>query len=93
MHSGRHMSHMNKRFIHLGVAVPGEASETMVKLYLWPSMVLLCKLAIHCNYIWYILLKTDFYVLGLRKREKMHCLVVWAEPKSVAISYILYIRN
>ncbi len=30
----------------LEAAVPGEASETMVELCLWPSIVLLCKLAI-----------------------------------------------
>ncbi len=54
----------------LGVALPGEASETMVKLCVWPSMVLLRKLAIYCNYIWYILCKTDVYVLGLQKRKK-----------------------
>jgi hypothetical protein len=38
---GRHKSHMNKIFIHLWGAVPGEASETMVKLCLWPSIC--CK--------------------------------------------------
>jgi hypothetical protein len=54
----------------LGAAVPGEASETMVKLCLWPSIVLVCKLAIYCDYICYILLTTDFYVLGLGKRGK-----------------------
>jgi hypothetical protein len=54
----------------LGAAVPGEASETMVELCLWPSIVLVRKLAIYCNYIWYILRMMDFYALGLRKREK-----------------------
>jgi hypothetical protein len=67
---GRHMSHMNKRIVHLELAVPGEASETMVELCLWPSIVLFCKLAIYCNYIWYIPHTADFYVLGLGKREK-----------------------
>jgi hypothetical protein len=54
----------------LGAAVPGEASKTMDELCLWPSIVLLRKLAIHCNFIWYILRTTDFYALGLRKKEK-----------------------
>jgi hypothetical protein len=51
-------------------AVPGEASETMVGLCLWLSIVLLRKLAIYCNCIWYILHTTEFYVLGLRYVEK-----------------------
>jgi hypothetical protein len=42
----------------------------MVELCFWPSIVLLHKLAIYCNYIWYILCTMDFYVLGLRKSEK-----------------------
>ncbi len=54
----------------LGLAVPGEASETMVELCLWPSIVLLCTLAIYCDYIWYILSTMDFYELGLQRREK-----------------------
>ncbi len=60
-----------KDLFTLAAAVPGEASETMVELFLWPSIVLLRKLAIYCDYIWYILPTTDFYVQGLRKREKM----------------------
>jgi hypothetical protein len=48
----------------------GEALETMVELCLWPSIVLLRKLAIYCNYIWYILRRMDFYALGLQKKEK-----------------------
>jgi hypothetical protein len=47
----RHMSNMNKDLFILGVAVPGEASETMVELCLRPSIVLLRKLAIYCNYL------------------------------------------
>jgi hypothetical protein len=47
------------------VAVPGEASETMVESCFWPSIVLVNKLAIYCDYIWYILRTTEFYVLGL----------------------------
>jgi hypothetical protein len=47
---GKHMSHMNKRFVHLEAAVAGEALETMVELCLWPSIILLRKLEIYCNY-------------------------------------------
>jgi hypothetical protein len=56
----------------LGVALPGGALKTMVKLCLWPSIVLLRKLAIYCNYIWIILRMKDFYALGLctKKRRK-----------------------
>ncbi len=61
-----------KDLLILGAAVPGEASETMVKLFLWPSIVLLRKLAIYCNYIWYILRTPDFYELGLQKSEKTY---------------------
>jgi hypothetical protein len=64
------MSHMNKDLFILGAAVPGEASGTMVALCLWPSIVLVRKLVIYCNYIWYILRTSDFYELGLQKREK-----------------------
>jgi hypothetical protein len=39
----------------LGAAVPGEALETMVEMCLRPSIILLRKLAIHCDYILYIL--------------------------------------
>jgi hypothetical protein len=61
---------MSDSFI-LGLAVPGEAFfETMVELCLWPSILLLRKLEIYCNYIWYILHALDFYVLGLRYMEK-----------------------
>jgi hypothetical protein len=49
-----------------GAAVLGEELDTMVELCLLPSIVLLCKLEIYCNYIWYILCTTDFYVLGLQ---------------------------
>jgi hypothetical protein len=55
----------------LGAAVPGEASETMVELCFWPYLVLVRKLAIYYNNIWYILHRVDFYVLELQKREKM----------------------
>ncbi len=41
-----------KDLVILGVAVPGEASETMVELCVWPSIVLLHKLAIYCDYIY-----------------------------------------
>jgi hypothetical protein len=54
----------------LGAAVPGEASETMVGLCLGQSIIFLRKLAIYCNYIWYILCAMDFYALGLQKRGK-----------------------
>jgi hypothetical protein len=54
----------------LGAAVPGEASETMVELCFWPTIVLVRKLAIYCGYIWYILRTMDFYILGLQKRGK-----------------------
>jgi hypothetical protein len=69
------MSHMNKRFVHLVVAVPSEASETMVELCFWPSTVLTHKLAIYCDIICYILCTMDLYVLRLQKREKQitHC--------------------
>ncbi len=60
---GRHMSLWTKDLFILGAAVPGEASKTMVELFFWPSIVLIHKLAIYCNYIWYILRTTDFYVL------------------------------
>ncbi len=43
----------------LGAGVPGEASETMVELCLWPSIVRVHKLAIYCDYIQYILRTTD----------------------------------
>ncbi len=59
-----------KNSLILGAAVPGKALETMVELCFWPSIVLVLKLAIHCDFIWYILRTTDFYVLGLQKREK-----------------------
>jgi hypothetical protein len=49
--------------------MPGEASEIMVELCFWPSIVLVRKLAIYFDNIWYILCTTDFYVLGLQKRE------------------------
>ncbi len=35
----------------LGAAVPGEASETMVELCFWPSIVLVRKVAIYCEYL------------------------------------------
>jgi hypothetical protein len=54
----------------MGAVEPGEVSETMIKLCLWLSIVLLRKLAIYCNYIWYILRTTDFYILGLQYMEK-----------------------
>jgi hypothetical protein len=36
------------------------------------EIVLVRKLAIYCNYIWYILRTMDFYILGLRKRKKRY---------------------
>ncbi len=56
---GRHMSHTNQKdsFI-LGAAVPGEASETMVELCLWPSIVLLRKLVIYWDYLVLYTLRT-----------------------------------
>ncbi len=39
--------------------MPGEASKTMVELCLWPSIVLLCKFAIYCDYVQFILRTTD----------------------------------
>ncbi len=61
-----------KDLLNLGVAVPGEASETMLELCFWPFIVLVRKLVIYCNYIWYILRTMDFYVLGIQKRGKMY---------------------
>ncbi len=66
----------------------------MVKLCLWPYMVLLCKLLIYCDYIWYILHKTNFYVLGLWKREKMyktHCNPL--QKSSVAVFIFLWVDS
>ncbi len=50
-----HEPYKQKIFFIVGAAVPGEASETMVELCLWPSIVILDKLAIYCDSIWYIL--------------------------------------
>ncbi len=70
----------------LGAAVPGEALETMVELCFWPSIVLVCKLAIYCDYIWYILRTTDFYDLGLQKREKtLSPLLIPSKSHGVAV--------
>ena len=55
----------NDSFI-LGSAVPGEASETMVELCLWAIYRTSTKLAIYCDYLWYILHATKFYVPRLR---------------------------
>jgi hypothetical protein len=46
----------------LGLAVPGKASETMVELCLWAIYRTSSKLAINCNYLWYILHATKLYV-------------------------------
>jgi hypothetical protein len=69
---------MKDSFI-LGVAMPGEASETMVELCLRTSIVLLRKLAIYCNYIWYILTQkmggnkfacvSGFWMCGVTKSQ------------------------
>jgi hypothetical protein len=81
---------MKKLFI-LGVAVPGEASETMAELFLWPSsIVLLRKLAIYFDYILYTLRTTDFYVLGLQKKEKTLSLLLTVIP-SKSHSIAVYI--
>jgi hypothetical protein len=60
-----------------GAVVLGEASETMVELCLWPSIVLLHKLAIW-NLVFTgsydnigIVLHTGFYVQELQYREKL----------------------
>ncbi len=79
-----------KDLLILGAAVPGEALETKVELYLWPSILLLHELAIYCNYIWYILCAMDFYVLGLQKREKtLKPTLIPSKSHSVAIFNIL----
>ncbi len=63
---GRHMSHINKIFVHLG----GGGAWWSIRNHGWIVFVgpilLLSKLAIYCNYIWYILCAMDFYVLGLQ---------------------------
>jgi hypothetical protein len=67
---------MKDSFI-LGAVVPGEASETMVKLFLWLSIVLLRKLAILGLYLDHSTYDTVyFYVLGLQKREKVKPFIV-----------------
>ncbi len=73
----------------LGVVVPVEASETMVDLCFWPSIVLVRILAIYCNYICYILHTMDFYVLGLQKREKTQS-PLSSPPKVIAQQFLLW---
>jgi len=51
----------NDSFI-LWSAVPGEASETMVELCLWAIYRTSSELAMYCDYLWYILHVTKFYV-------------------------------
>jgi hypothetical protein len=62
----------------LGATEPGEALEIMVELCLWPSIILLHKLAIYCNCIWYMLRTIDYYLLGLQYMEKCkaNCILI-----------------
>ncbi len=66
---GRHQHCMNKWFVHLGVGSAWWSIGNHGQIVFWPDhnihIVLLCKLAIYCDYIWYILHTADFYVLGL----------------------------
>ncbi len=55
----RHMSHMNERFVHLGCGGAWWIIGNHCWIVFAPSIVLLCKLVIYCNYIWYILRTTD----------------------------------
>ncbi len=57
---GRHMSHLNKRFVHLGGGVAWWSIRNHGQIVLWPSIILLRKLAIYYNYIWYTPRTTDF---------------------------------
>ncbi len=74
----RHMCHIWTKYLFIfGAAVLGEASETMVELCLWPSILLLRKLAIW-NLVFTgsydnigILLRMGFYVWELIYREKL----------------------
>jgi hypothetical protein len=77
---------MEDSFI-LGAAVPDEASETMVELRLWPSIVLLHKLAMYCECIWYILRTSDFYALGLSMKEGKNVtpIVIPSKSHNVAV--------
>jgi hypothetical protein len=51
MHGRKTHEPYEQKTLILGAAVPGEASETMVELCLWPSIILVRKLAIYCNYL------------------------------------------
>jgi hypothetical protein len=75
---------MKDSFI-LGAAVPGEASETMVELCFWPSIVLVCKLAINCDYIWYILRTTDFCTGATKEGKNVKPTVTPSKSHSAAV--------
>ncbi len=68
---------------HMSPAVPGEALETMVKLCFWPSIDLVRKLGIYCNYTWYILRTMDFY--GYKEGKNVKPTVIPSKIHSAAV--------
>jgi hypothetical protein len=68
----------------LGVAVPGDASETMVELCFWPSVVLVHKLVIYCNYIWYILCDGFSCTMSTKEGKNVKPTVIPSKSHSAA---------
>jgi hypothetical protein len=72
--------------------VPGEALEAMVELCFWLSIVLVHKLVIYCNYIWYIhSTYGGFYCTRATKEGKnVKPTVISSKGHSAAVFIVFY---
>ncbi len=65
------MSHMNERFIRIGGGGPWWSIGNHGQIVLVAIYGTFTQISNKLRPIWYNLRTTDFYVLGLQKREKM----------------------
>ncbi len=85
----RHICHMKKRFFHLEGGGSSEASETMAELFLWPFIILLCKLVVYCilRTIQRIFMYWEKIVKSTVIPSKSHS-VQWATQKMAVVALV-----
>jgi hypothetical protein len=65
--------------------VSGEALETMVQLFLWPSIILLRKLAMYCDYLVHSTYDRFFCTRSTKEGENRKPTVIPSKSHGVAV--------
>ncbi len=70
--------------------MPDEASETMVELFLWPSIVLLRKLAMYCTYLVHSTYDSFLFTRATKEGKNVKPTVIPSKSHSIAVFIYSY---